>query len=56
MRRLRSATTYRKLSPDEQKHVAIIAASCGQVAAIDVYGKADGRPDHGNLGPLKRYR
>jgi Dolichyl-phosphate-mannose-protein mannosyltransferase len=38
------ADAYRKLSPDEQKHVAIIATNYGQAAAIDVYGKADGLP------------
>jgi Dolichyl-phosphate-mannose-protein mannosyltransferase len=38
------ADAYRKLSPDEQKRVAIIAANYGEAAAIDVYGKADGLP------------
>jgi MFS family permease len=38
------AGAYRKLSPDEQKRVAIITANYGQAAAIDVYGKADGLP------------
>jgi hypothetical protein len=38
------ADAFRKLTPDEQKRVAIIAANCGQAAAIDVYGKADGLP------------
>jgi len=38
------ADAYRKLSPDEQKRVAIVAANYGQAAAIDVYGKADGLP------------
>jgi len=38
------ADAYRKLSADEQKRVAIIAANYGQAAAIDVYGRADGLP------------
>jgi 4-amino-4-deoxy-L-arabinose transferase-like glycosyltransferase len=38
------ADVFRKLTPDEQKRVAIIAANYGQAAAIDVYGKADGLP------------
>ncbi|WJR75475.1 glycosyltransferase family 39 protein [Bradyrhizobium sp. NP1] len=38
------AAVFRSLSPDEQKHAAILTAHYGQAAAIDVYGRADGLP------------
>jgi len=38
------AAAFHQLSPDDQKHVAILASNYGQAAAIDVYGAADGLP------------
>ena len=40
----KTAAVFRKLPPDEQQRVAIIAANYVQAAAIDVYGNADGLP------------
>lgn len=38
------AAVFHQLSPDDQKHAAILASNYGQAAAIDVYGAADGLP------------
>ena len=38
------AAIFRKLSPEEQKRVAILASNYGQAAALDVYGREDGLP------------
>lgn len=38
------AALYRRLSPDDQQRIAILASNYGQAAAIDVYGAADGLP------------
>jgi hypothetical protein len=38
------AAVFRKLSPEDQKRVAILASNYGQAAALDVYGREDGLP------------
>jgi hypothetical protein len=38
------AAVYRKLPPEDQRRVAIVASNYGEAAAIDVYGRADNLP------------
>ena len=40
----RVATIYRSLSPEDRKKAAILATNCGEAAALDFYGGADGLP------------